>query len=192
MRLGVDAFQIDPVVCAQNLLGCELRFRNRSGIVLETEAYREHGDEACHLFSRPSARKFVADSSPGTSYVYLNYGVHWLLNVLCCDEQNGEYGFVLFRALAPVQGRREMAERRGRSALHQLCSGPGKLTQALGITEKQHRLDFATDSDLSIHARDAEPNILADRRVGISRDQHHLWRFLVRDHPGVSVSFGKA
>lgn len=192
MRLCPDAFRVDPVRCAQELLGCELHFRNQVGVILETEAYREKGDEACHLFTRPSARKFASESSPGTSYVYLNYGVHWLLNVLCYDEVNQEHGFVLFRALAPVQGKKEMARRRGTEKLHQLCSGPGKLTQALGITDQQHGLDFSQDGELSIRARTSAPEILADRRVGISRDQDHLWRFLIRDHPGVSVPFGKA
>lgn len=192
MRLTSDDFRCDAIECARKLIGCELRFRDGSGTILETEAYREEGDRACHLFTRPSARAFAETSPPGTAYVYLNYGVHWLLNVLCCDEKTGEKGFVLFRALAPLEAQDDMKRRRNTDRIHQLCSGPGKLTQALGVTGAQHGLDFTSDQELSLHSRETEPAILADRRVGISRDVHHPWRFLVAEHPGVSVRFGKA
>ena len=77
-------FTRDPLTCARALVGCELLWRGCGRIIVETEAYSVRNDEACHTFSRPSSRRFVADHTPGTAYVYLNYGVHWLLNFLVC------------------------------------------------------------------------------------------------------------
>ena len=91
--LGVDFFQRDPVTCARDLLGAELRWNGCSGIVVETEAYAEHGDEACHTFSRKGARQFVEEHEAGAAYVYLNYGMYWLSNVLVKSDQGN--GFVL-------------------------------------------------------------------------------------------------
>src|SRR4029078_11360021 len=103
--------QRDPLTCARELIGCELVWEGCAGIIVETEAYSAIDDEASHLFMRPSIRQFAAVTPAGTAYVYLNYGVHWLLNVLV--KGGAEDGFVLFRALEPTRGVDLMAERPG-------------------------------------------------------------------------------
>jgi DNA-3-methyladenine glycosylase len=103
-------FQRDPLTCARELIGCELIWGRCSGIVVETEAYSSVGDEASHTFSRPSAREFIARHRPGAAYVYFNYGMYWMLNVLVKDGT--EDGFVLFRALQPTRGIELMTRRR--------------------------------------------------------------------------------
>jgi DNA-3-methyladenine glycosylase len=133
-------FERDPLTCARDLLGCELVWRDTSGIIVETEAYAEYGDEASHTFFRPSVRNFVHERPPGSIYIYLNYGVHWLLNFLVKGESSR--GFVLIRALEPRSGIDRMAERRGVEKVTELCSGPGKLTQAIGITAEWNGADF--------------------------------------------------
>ncbi len=180
------------------MIGCELRWGNCSGLVVETEAYRKANDEAAHMFFRRSARAFLAEHGEGTAYVYLNYGVHWLFNVLfrlpdCSDE-----GFVLVRALQPLAGLGRMRQRRGRENERDLCSGPGKLTQALGITgEKHHGLDLLSakaGDKRGLYPRkelmrtaEHNPGILADVRIGISRSKDLPYRFLLRESQFLSV-----
>src|SRR5579884_4467702 len=94
-------FQRDPVTCARELIGAELVWGECSGIVVETEAYAALNDEAAHTFTRPSARSFIERNQAGAAYVYWNYGMHWMLNVLVKGEANG---FVLIRALEPRRG----------------------------------------------------------------------------------------
>lgn len=193
LMIPASFFARDPVTCAQELIGKKLIHRSCSGIVIETEAYAEHGDSACHLFTRPSARDFAEANPPGTAYVYLNYGVHWLANVLCHDHQTGHSGFVLLRALHPTEGIAVMKKRRKQSSLRALCSGPGKLGQALAIDKKHHGKSLCTDPAFCFSQDDSLPvEILADRRIGISSARELPWRFLAKDHPGVSVPFGKA
>jgi DNA-3-methyladenine glycosylase len=118
------------------MIGCELIWNGCGGVVVETEAYSVLNDEACHTFTRPSSREFVNRMPPGTAYVYLNYGVHWLLNVLV--KGGSEDGFVLIRALEPMRGIEAMTRRRNMTQLKNLCSGPGKLTRALSIDGAFH------------------------------------------------------
>src|SRR5215472_12610759 len=128
-------FSRDPLTCARELIGAELVWDQCSGRIVEVEAYMAENDEAAHTFTRPSARAFVDRHQPGAAYVYFNYGVHWMLNVLVKGEQNG---FVLVRAIEPSRGISLMKRRRGVDDVRQLCSGPGKLTQALKITGRDH------------------------------------------------------
>lgn len=95
-------FKNDPVDCARELIGCRFSWGNCAGRIVETEAYHAIGDEACHTWLRPSSRKFVEEHQPGDAYVYLNYGVHWLFNILI--KGPGGNGFVLIRAMEPVEG----------------------------------------------------------------------------------------
>lgn len=187
-------FERDPLVCARELIGHELVHGPCHGRILETEAYHEIGDPACHLFSRPSARAFVDRHPPGTAYVYLNYGVHWLVNVLCLDLATGHRGFVLFRALEPLEGVEDMMARRGTCETGKLCSGPGKLTAALGIDGTLHGLSLTDDPVFCLRkpTSTAPPEVVADRRIGISSARDLPWRFLAKDHPGVSVRVGKS
>src|SRR5438045_3031681 len=121
-------FKRDPLTCARELIGKELIWGECSGTVVEVEAYAAIDDEAADTFTRPSARSFIQRNKAGAAYVYFNYGVHWMLNVLVKGNGNG---FVLIRALEPRRGVELMKRRRRVGDLYQLCSGPGKLTQAL-------------------------------------------------------------
>ena len=154
------------------------------GTIVETEAYCAEGDEACHTFFRPSAVEFVARHEPGAAYVYLNYGMYWLFNVLVTD------GFVLIRAVEPTLGIELMRERRGRSALHELCSGPGKLTQAFGISGAEHGINLCRGK-IGFRYRKGSVGVEACLRIGITKAAHLPWRYLLRGSPFVSVAAGR-
>jgi DNA-3-methyladenine glycosylase len=184
-------FQRDPLVCARALVGAELVWGRCSGVVVETEAYLTENDEACHTFKRPSTRNFVARNLPGVAYVYFNYGVHWMLNVLV--KGGPRDGLILIRALEPVAGISLMQKRRGVDDVRKLCSGPGKLTQALNVTDRHHEIDLCADPRHCFRER-AENDIavVADPRIGISRAVDFPWRFTLRDSPFVSVRVKRA
>ncbi len=182
-RLTPDFFQRDPLTCARELIGARLNWGRCAGIIVETEAYCAVGDEAAHTFVRPSARAFVERHQAGTAYVYFNYGVHWMLNVLVKGKQNG---FVLFRALAPVSGLGLMRRRRGVEEVQKLCSGPGKLTEALDITGRYHEMDLCADPKYSFSARPEPVEVVADTRIGITKSPDFPWRFTLRNSPFVS------
>jgi len=135
-------FKRDPIVCTRELIGAELIWGDCSGVIVETEAYNAKDDEACHTFMRPSTRAFIERNKAGAAYVYFNYGMHWMLNVLVKGEESG---FVLIRALEPRKGIERMKKRRRLDDEKRLCSGPGKLTQALGITDRHHEMDLCAD-----------------------------------------------
>lgn len=177
-------FKRDPLTCARELINTELIWGDCSGIVVEVEAYAAINDQAAHTFTRPSARSFIERNNAGAAYVYFNYGVHWMLNVLVKGDENG---FVLIRALEPRRGFELMKKRRGFDDLRQLCSGPGKLTQAFAITGRDHEIDLCSDpSHCFVSKAQTKFNVVADRRVGISRSAHLPWRFTLRDSPFVS------
>ena len=189
--LARDFFERDPLVCARELIGCELVWNAAAGVIVEVEAYAEECDEACHTFHRPSARKFIADHPPGAAYVYMNYGVHWLLNVLVKGSTNG---FVLIRALEPTRGVRQMEQRRlvrAKSTLvfsmHALCSGPGKLAQALAVDGRDHGRDLCAGRRIGFLPPSSPPAVETDFRIGISKAAHLPWRFLARGSDFVSV-----
>jgi len=170
-----EFFQRDPLTCARELIGCELVWNGTGGVIVETEAYSVRNDQACHTFSRPSSRGFVAEKPPGTAYVYLNYGMYWLLNFLV--KGGAEDGFVLIRALEPTRGIEEMRQRRGMNALKNLCSGPGKLTCALGIVGDFDGRDIFESPGLKLILPSDQPEILEGPRIGISRSAELPWRF---------------
>ena len=176
-------FARDPVTCARELIGCGFRWRGVGGLVVETEAYAAAEDEACHTFFKPSARRFVADHSVGDSYIYLNYGVHWLVNVLTKSQDHGD-GFVSLRALQPKWEMTTMRERRARVRDTDLCSGPGKLSQALGLDKTQHGMPIASCFE---QGEGEVPIVIAGPRIGISRAKKRPWRFVFADNPHVSV-----
>ncbi|HEY5705949.1 MAG TPA: DNA-3-methyladenine glycosylase [Terrimicrobiaceae bacterium] len=183
-------FERDPLSCARELIGCRLKWGTLSGIVVETEAYDVEGDEACHTFSRPSARLFVSRHDPGVAYVYFSYGVHWMLNVLVKGKR---LGFVLIRALEPIEGIDQMKRARGTQDLQQLCSGPGKLAMALGVTGGHHGRDLCADQAFSFSAGRKVQEVEASPRVGISRAVELPWRFYAAGNPHVSrLSFVRA
>ena len=187
-------FQRDPVTCARELIGCTLRWKNCAGVIVETEAYGALNDEASHIWSRPSAREFVARHPAGAAYVYFTYGMHWMLNVLV--KGGGEDGFVLFRAIEPVAGIAAMTRRRMKNAKGKtqnaksnswLCSGPGKLAQALGVTGRDHGRDFCAGAAAGFFPPATAVEIEAGARIGISRAQYLAWRFMLRGSAHLSV-----
>jgi DNA-3-methyladenine glycosylase len=177
-------FQRDPLTCARELIGAELIWGDCSGIIVEVEAYAAIADEAAHTFTRPSARSFIKRNRAGAAYVYFNYGMHWMLNVLVKGEANG---FVLIRALEPRRGVELMEKRRRVDDVRRLCSGPGKLTQALDITDRHHEMDLCADPRHAFMS-DAQAtfDVVADKRIGITRSAHLPWRFTLRGSPFVS------
>ena len=178
-------FERDPLICARELIGAELIWGNCSGVLVETEAYNAINDEACHTFMRPSTRAFIERNKAGAAYVYFNYGMHWMLNVLVKGRENG---FVLIRALEPRTGIERMKRRRRLDEVKRLCSGPGKLTQALDITDRHHEMDLCADPR-HCFAQNAEATVkvVADQRIGITRSAHLPWRFTFHGSPFVST-----
>lgn len=177
-------FRKDPLTCARELIGTELIWGRCRGLVIETEAYCALGDEAAHTFVRPSARQFVERNEAGAAYVYFNYGMHWMLNVLVRGKVDG---FVLFRALQPTGGIALMTRRRGLDDVRKLCSGPGKLTQALDITGRHHELDLCRDPRHCFVRSGEVSAVVADKRIGITKAVDRPWRFTLRDSLFVSV-----
>ena len=161
---------------ARELVGCTLTFAGVGGVVVETESY-EADDPACHAFGGRTARNEVLFGPPGFAYVYFSYGIHNLLNAVA--EPEGCAAAVLIRALEPTHGLDAMRRRRGRSDPTELCSGPGKLTQALGIG-----LDVNGSSLLAppfeLRGRDegwTGVEVVAGRRIGITKAAELEWRF---------------
>jgi DNA-3-methyladenine glycosylase len=184
--LPCSFFERDPLVCARDLIGTELLWGKCSGIIVETEAYLTLNDEASHTFTRPSTRVFVERNLPGAVYIYMNYGVHWMLNLLVKGGERS--GLILIRALEPRRGLSVMKARRGVEDVRRLCSGPGKLAQALDITKRHHETSICTDLRHGLLPR-AEPDlqVVTDPRIGISRSKDFPWRFTLAGSSFVSV-----
>lgn len=168
-----------------DLLGCVVAHKTpegrAAGVIVETEAYRPE-DPACHAYKGPTMRNRNIFSGPGTAYIYLSYGTHKLFNISC--EEEGVGSAVLIRALRPTEGLELMEEKRGRAK--DLCNGPGRLTQALGI---ELTLDGAsvTQSPVTISDGDEPEEIVATTRIGISRGVELPWRYLALGDKNVSV-----
>lgn len=175
-RVNQAFFEQDPVTCARDLVGCRLRWDGCEVRIVETEAYDAVGDEACHTWSRPSAREFVTNQRAGDAYVYLNYGMHWLFNLLV---KGGEReGFVLLRAVEPVVGVELMRLRRGAKFKDtQLGAGPARLTQALGIDGSVHGAAFLRQRGRGIWRGEGEVALVEGPRIGISKAVDLPWRF---------------
>lgn len=171
-----EFFEQTPLACAEQLTGAVFCWREHEVRIVETEAYDAAGDPACHTWTRPSARAFVAGHPPGTAYVYLNYGVHWLFNVLIKGSRRS--GFVLVRAVARLDGAGDPRE----------GAGPGKAARMLGMDRSVHGLDLcAAHGDSGFYQDSVRlPRVVRSPRIGISRGQDLLWRFFLRDHPAVS------
>jgi len=188
-----DFFERDVLTVARDLIGVELVWKGSAGIIVETEAYSVEGDLAAHTATRPSAREFVKTHPAGTAYVYFNYGMYWLFNLLV--KGGTQDGLILIRALEPTRGIQQMQQRRHREKLHELCSGPGKLALALGIDGTHHGLPMAgkgrpTGCGL-IQPATTPHEVVTDIRVGISQAIDYPWRFLSRHSPHLSVKHGK-
>jgi len=171
------AFYDRPVVdVAEDLIGCVLSHDGAAGVIVETEAYHE-SEPASHSFIGPRPRTRVVFGPPGYAYLYRSYGIHACLNAVC--EPEGVGSAVLIRALEPVDGIELMRERRGVERLENLCSGPGKLTQALGIGLELNGTDLL-GGPIRIGPRTAgrrDVEIAVSRRIGITKAIELEWRF---------------
>jgi DNA-3-methyladenine glycosylase len=152
---------------------------------VEVEAY-DQDDPASHGFRGPTARTASMFGPPGHAYVYRSYGVHWCINLVCAEEGRAEAALV--RALEPTQGLAAMRERRGLEATRALCSGPGKLCQALGISQAHDGLPLDAPP-FELLARDAEPELAIGPRIGITRAVDQPWRYGLAGSPFLSRRF---
>src|ERR1700720_1460556 len=144
-------------VVAPDLIGATLLVNGVGGTIVEVEAYH-HTDQAAHSFRGPTPRNQVMFGPPGVAYVYRSYGIHWCVNFVC--EKEGSASAVLIRALQPTHGMSAMRRRRGLHDERALCSGPGKLTEALGISDAHNGL--ALDAPpIALHARVGKPEIVS-------------------------------
>ena len=172
------AFFVRPVLeVARDLVGCVVTHGDTAGVIVETEAYH-HSEPASHAFVGVTPRTRTLFGPPGRAYVYFSYGVHSLLNAVC--EPEGVGAAVLIRALEPLEGIDHMRERRGVDAVRQLCSGPGKLTQALGIGLELNDTDLLHGPVIFGDRPRAwrEVAIGVDKRVGITKAADLPWRFV--------------
>lgn len=182
--LPTDFYARPVVEVARDLVGCIVRHGEAAGIVVETEAYHEC-EPACHAFAGLTPRTSVLFAEPGTAYVYRSYGIHALLNAVC--EAPGIGAAVLIRALEPTRDIAAMHARRGVERRRDLCSGPGKLTQALGIGLELNDTSLR-DGPVRIEAPPiAAPRaVWAGTRIGINRAVDLPWRFCARDSAHLS------
>jgi DNA-3-methyladenine glycosylase len=163
---------------ARDLIGCELGVGETAAVIVETEAY-EAADPACHAYVGRTARNEVLFGPPGRAYVYLSYGIHSLLNAVA--EPESRAAAVLIRALEPTRGIDLMRERRGRDQIEQLCSGPGKLTEALGVGLALNGADLlAPPFELSLPDPEwAAVQVITGPRIGITKAAELPWRYCV-------------
>ncbi|HSP26305.1 MAG TPA: DNA-3-methyladenine glycosylase [Saliniramus sp.] len=187
-QLSPDFFRRDPVRVARDLLGVTLLVDGIGGTIVETEAY-DRDDPASHSFRGETARNAAMFASPGHAYVYRSYGIHWCFNVVCGERRTGSA--VLIRALEPLTGLDAMQERRGMDDRRLLCAGPGRLTQALGITAAQDSLPLDAAPFL-LEKGPVPSEILVGPRIGITRAADIPWRFGVAGSRFLSRPFPRA
>ena len=170
---------------APDLIGATMLFDGVGGMIVETEAYNMT-DPASHSYRRQTPRNGVMFGPAGFAYVYRSYGIHWCVNFVC--EGAGSASAILVRALVPTHGIGLMQQRRGLQNERTLCSGPGKLCAALGITGSHDGL--ALDAQpFAIHARTVEPELVVGVRIGITKGVDLPWRFGLKGSRFVSRRF---
>ncbi|MDE2606951.1 MAG: DNA-3-methyladenine glycosylase [Burkholderiales bacterium] len=184
-RLRPADFAGDAPEVARALIGAVLLVDGVGGRIVETEAY-DREDAASHSHMGPTPRNRVMFGPPGRAYVYRSYGIHWCLNFVCREEGHG--AGVLIRALQPLAGIEAMRERRGVQELRLLCSGPGRLGQALGIVHEYngHRLDRPP---FEVRAAEGRHEVVVGPRIGISKAVERPWRFGLAGSPYLSRRF---
>ena len=170
---------------APDLIGATLLVKGVGGIIVEVEAYH-HTDPAAHSFRGPTPRNSVMFGPPGFAYVYRSYGIHWCVNFVC--EKEGSASAVLIRALQPTHGMPAMRRRRGLHDERALCSGPGKLTEALGITHAHNGLPLDAPP-IAVHARARKTEIAAGLRIGITKAVELPWRYGLKGSRFLSKPF---
>ena len=170
---------------APDLIGTTLLVNGVGGIIVEVEAYH-HTDPAAHSFNGPTPRNMIMFGPPGFLYVYRSYGIHWCMNVVC--EKEGSASAVLIRALEPTHGIPAMRRRRGVHDERALCSGPGKLCQAMAVTDKHNGL--ALDAPpIAIHARTRKVDVVSGIRIGITKAVDLPWRYGLKGSKFLSKPF---
>ena len=170
---------------APDLIGTTLLVDGVGGIIVEVEAYH-HSEPAAHSFNGPTPRNKVMFGPPGFSYVYRSYGIHWCVNFVC--EKAGSASAVLIRALEPTHGMQAMRRRRGLHDERALCSGPGKLCEALGITIAHSELPLDRPP-IALHARVGKVEIVTGIRIGLTKAVDLPWRYGLMDSKFVSKRF---
>jgi DNA-3-methyladenine glycosylase len=173
-RLETAFFERSVHEVARDLVGCRLFFGDVGGTIVETESY-ERDDPACHAYVGLTDRTEVLFGPPGRAYVYLSYGIHSLLNAVA--EPEGEAAAVLIRALEPTAGLETMRARRGDRPDAELCSGPGKLTEALGVGLEHNGADLCRNPFLLLPPVGPAPDVVAGPRIGITKAVERPWRF---------------
>lgn len=180
-------FDRDVREVARDLIGATMMVNGVGGIIVEVEAYH-HTEPAAHSYNGPTPRNQIMFGPPGFAYVYRSYGIHWCINFVC--EEQGSAAAVLVRALEPTHGLAAMRRRRHAVDVHALCSGPGKLTEALGITVAHNTLPLDRPP-IALHARTEDLDVVAGIRIGITKAVELPWRYGVRGSKFLSKPFPK-
>lgn len=181
--MGTDFYDRSVHAVARDLIGCTLLYKGCGGVIVETESY-EADDPACHAYVGLTERTRVLFGPPGYAYVYLSYGIHSLLNAVA--ESEGEAAAVLIRALEPTHQVELMRERRGVKSDLDLCSGPGKLTEALGIDLSDNERPLTREPFLITAPTGDRPEIVTGPRIGITKAVENPWRFCAAGNRNVS------
>jgi DNA-3-methyladenine glycosylase len=185
MRLRKSFFSRSVNEVAPELIGATLLFRGAGGVIVEVEAYH-HTEPAAHSYGGQTPRNAVMFGPPGYTYVYRSYGIHWCINFVC--ERAGSASAVLIRALEPTEGLAAMQRRRRTKDARLLCSGPGRLTEALGITHAHNGL--ALDAPpFELRARTGECEVMAGPRIGITKAVELPWRYGLKGSRFLSKPF---
>ncbi len=170
---------------APDLIGATLLVNGVGGIIVEVEAYHQ-SEPAAHSYRGPTPRNMVMFGPPGFTYVYRSYGIHWCVNFVC--EKAGSASAVLIRALEPTHGLAMMRKRRGVDDERALCSGPGKLCEALGITIKESALPLDRPP-YALHARTGKVDVVSGVRIGLTKAIDLPWRYGLKGSRFVSKRF---
>jgi DNA-3-methyladenine glycosylase len=184
-RLRRDFFARSVHDVAPELIGATLLVDGVGGVIVEVEVYDQE-DPASHAFRGETLRNAPMFGPPGYAYVYRSYGIHWCLNFVC--DAPGRPDAILIRALEPRHGLDRMRERRHAEAERALCSGPGKLCQALGVT-REHDAAALDEPPFELLARETTPRIVTGPRIGITRAAELPWRYGLEGSPFLSRSF---
>ena len=184
-RLRKSFFDRSVHEVAPELIGTTLTFNGVGGTIVEVEAYH-HTDPAAHSYGGPTPRNGVMFGPAGYAYVYRSYGIHWCVNFVC--EAEGSASAVLIRALEPTLGLPLMRRRRGLADTRLLCSGPGRLTEALGITGAHSGLALDLPP-FALRVRETEPEIAVGLRIGITKAADLPWRYGLKGSRYLSKPF---
>jgi len=170
---------------APDLIGATILVDGVGGIITEVEAYH-HTEPAAHSFNGPTPRNMVMFGPPGFLYVYRSYGIHWCMNVVC--EKEGSASAVLIRAIEPTHGIPAMRRRRGQRDERMLCSGPGKLCEAMGVSDKHNALPLDAPP-IAMYARTRKPEIVSGIRIGLTKAVELPWRYGLKGSKFLSKPF---